>query len=53
MKAGPPCKGCNDRRPACHGGCKKYAAWKSSFEARRRRLALAMGGFVDFAAKRR
>ena len=23
-----PCKGCNDRFPACHGRCEKYIAWR-------------------------
>lgn len=23
-----PCKGCDDRFPACHGRCEKYIAWR-------------------------
>lgn len=25
-----PCKGCQERFPACHGQCDKYKTWKSN-----------------------
>lgn len=25
----PPCMGCDDRAPGCHGQCKRYIAWKA------------------------
>ena len=24
----PPCKGCEERNPGCHGKCPKYFQWK-------------------------
>ncbi len=28
-----PCKGCQDRHPACHDMCEKYKAWKTERDA--------------------
>lgn len=28
-----PCRGCEERTPACHDACKKYGEWKKEREA--------------------
>ena len=27
-----PCKGCEKRKPYCHGSCAEYKAWRDDFE---------------------
>ena len=44
-----PCKGCEDRRPACHGQCEKYISWKSTVdEINKRRREYNNKPFVQY-----
>ena len=31
-----PCKGCQERHPACHDHCEKYKAWIAAYHADQR-----------------
>lgn len=31
-----PCKGCQRRKPGCHGNCERYLNWRAGLEERRR-----------------
>lgn len=31
----PPCKGCDRRKPGCHGRCDQYAVFSAAAEERR------------------
>ena len=31
VKPNPPCKGCQERRVGCHGGCFKYLGWQIAY----------------------
>lgn len=43
-----PCKGCEERFPACHDSCEKYQAWKKDREEakEKRRKYNAIEGVV-------
>ena len=38
MREDPPCKGCTDRHPACHGKCEAYKEWLDRHHAQQKHL---------------
>ena len=51
-----PCKGCTDRKVACHGGCEKYLAFRAAADeelARQAKHRLAVEYDIRNACRRR